>query len=78
MNIFSVITPTTQVEDLKAVIGKEVSQNQSPTLRAKLIKVGKASCLFEAVQSPYVKYPQMGVSVQYRVPNSIAWNSFFY
>jgi len=67
-----------QISELKAVIGKDTSQNQSPTLRAKLIKVGKANCLFEAVQSPYVKEKQPKVGVQYKVPNPIAWNSFFY
>ena len=40
------------IEDLKAVIGKDVSENRSPTLRAKLIKVNKTTCTFEVVQSP--------------------------
>ena len=30
------------IEDLKAVIGKDVSENRSPTLRAKLIKINKS------------------------------------
>jgi hypothetical protein len=42
--------------ELKQVIGKDVSQNQSPTCRARLVKVNKV----------------------YKVPNWIAWNSFFF
>jgi hypothetical protein len=79
MNIFSIIEPRTQREELKAVIGKETSQNFSPTCRAKLLKVNKVYSLFESVPSPYVKNPKPGsVGIKYKVPNSIAWNSFFY
>jgi hypothetical protein len=67
-----------KISELKEVIGKETSQNQSPTLRAKLVKVGKANCVFESVQSPYVREKQSNIGVQYKVPNSFAWNSFFY
>jgi hypothetical protein len=80
MNIFSIIAPNTQRADLQSVIGKEVSENHSPTCRAKLIKVNKATCLFESVQLPYKtsKYEQSKVGVRYRVPNSWAWNAFFF
>jgi hypothetical protein len=79
MNIFSIVEPRTQREELKAVIGKETSQNFSPTCRGKLLKVNKVYSLFESVPSPYVKNPKQGsVGVLYKVPNSIAWNSFFY
>ena len=78
MNIFSIIKPKTQRDDLKSVIGKDVSENRSPTCRAKLIKVNKATCLFESVQSPYKKYEQSKVGVRYRVPNAWAWNAFFF
>jgi len=79
MNIFSIIEPRTQREELKAVIGKETSQNFSPTCRGKLLKVNKVYSLFESVPSPYDKTPKPGsVGVLYKVPNSIAWNSFFY
>jgi len=49
-----------KIEELKSVIGKDVSQNFSPTCRARLVKV-----------------PEF-VGVKYKVPNWIAWNSFFY
>jgi hypothetical protein len=68
-----------QIQELKSVIGKDVSQNQSPTCRARLVSVGKANCIFESVPSPYDKFPkQEFVGVKYKVPNWIAWNSFFY
>jgi len=68
-----------QIQELKSVIGKEVSQNQSPTCRARLVSVGKSNCIFESVPSPYDKFPKPEfVGVKYKVPNWIAWNSFFY
>jgi hypothetical protein len=72
------IGPNDQISDLKAVIGKETSENHSPTCRGKLIRVGKTNCVFEAVQSPYVKAPQAGVGVRYKVLNPFAWNAFFF
>jgi hypothetical protein len=72
------VNQSTVVSDLKSVIGKDVSQNQSPTLRAKLIKVGKVNCVFESIQSDYVEYDQSKIGVQYKVPTQRAWNSFFY
>ncbi len=68
-----------KIEELKSVIGKDVSQNQSPTCRARLVSVGKTNCIFESVPSPYDKFPKPEfVGVKYKVPNWIAWNSFFY
>lgn len=67
------------ISDLKAVIGKEVSQNQSPTCRARLVSVGKSNCIFESVVSPYDKFPKAEfVGIKYKIPNWIAWNSFFF
>ena len=42
-----------QITELKSVIGKETSHNYSPTLRAKLVKVGKSYCKWEVSESPY-------------------------
>jgi hypothetical protein len=68
-----------QIQELKSVIGKDVSQNQSPTCRARLVSVGKSNCIFESVPSPYNKFPKPEfVGVKYKVPNWIAWNSFFF
>ena len=72
------VNKSTVVSDLKKVIGNKVSQNQSPTLVAKLVKVGKVNCVFESVQSDYVAYDQSKIGVQYKVPTQFAHNSFFY
>ena len=72
------VNQSTVVSDLKTVIGKKVCQNQSPTLVAKLVKVGKVNCVFESVQSDFVAYDQSKIGVQYKVPTQFAWNSFFY
>jgi hypothetical protein len=70
---------TSKAEDLKKVIGKETSENGSPTLRAKLIKVGRSNSIFESVKSPYVKnVDAKKIGVKYSVPNYIAWNAFFF
>jgi hypothetical protein len=43
-----------KIEELKSVIGKEVSENFSPTLRAKLIAIDESGmCIMEVVESPY-------------------------
>jgi hypothetical protein len=72
------VNQSTVVSDLKTVVGKKVCQNQSPTLVAKLVKVGKVNCVFESVQSDFVAYDQNKIGVQYKVPTQYAWNSFFY
>jgi hypothetical protein len=67
------------VNDLKQVIGKDTSQNFSPTCRARLVKVNKVNSTFESVPSLYGPPPKKEfVGVRYKVPNWIAWNSFFY
>jgi len=72
------VNKSTVVSDLKKVVGKKVSQNQSPTLVAKLVKVGKVNCVFESVQSDYFDYQNGRIGVQYKVPTQFAHNSFFY
>jgi hypothetical protein len=75
------VNKNTVVSDLKSVIGKRVTQNQSPTLVAKLVKVGKVNCVFESVESDYkstIGLVGYKVGVQYKVPTQFAWNSFFY
>jgi hypothetical protein len=68
-----------KIEELKSVIGKDISQNQSPTCRGKLVKVGKVYSTFESVPSPYAKFTNSeDVGVKYKVPNSWAWNAFFF
>lgn len=42
-----------KMEELKAVIGEEVPENFSPTLRAKLIGFRQNQCVMEVVKCPY-------------------------
>jgi len=67
-----------KIEELKSVIGKDVSENRSPTCRAKLIKVNKTTCTFEVVKSPYRSGDESRVGERYLVPISWAWNAFFF
>jgi len=78
MNIVTIIAPKTQRDDLKSVIGKEVSENHSPTCRGKLIKVNKTTCTFEVVKSPYRSGDESRIGETYLVPISWAWNAFFF
>jgi hypothetical protein len=72
--------------ELMEVIGKEVSENFSPTLRAKLVSVNELSgmCTMEVVPSPYVSMVQMGtlnvdkVGTKYEAPVYRIWNAFFF
>ena len=67
-----------KIEELKTKIGWDTSQNQSPTLRGKLIKVNKKTCTFEVIQSPYRSGDESRIGERYLVPISWAWNAFFF
>lgn len=67
-----------KIEELKSVIGKSVSENNSPTYHAKLIRVNKKTCTFETVQSPYRSGDENKIGKRYLVPISYAWNAFFF
>ena len=69
---------TTLREDLLKVIGEETSENRSPTLRAKLIRVNNTTCTFEVVQSPYRTGDESKIGKRYEVPISYSWNAFFF
>ena len=42
-----------KIKELNKVVGKDCSCNQSPTLRAKLISVGKYKCTLEVRPTMY-------------------------
>ena len=69
-----------KIEELKSVVGKEVSENRSPTLRAKLVRVNKKTCTFEVVKSPYKSNTKNNhrAGERYLVPISWSWNAFFF
>jgi len=64
--------------ELKTVIGKSVSENLSPTGRAKLVKICKDYCIFESVQSEYSVKPAHLIGVRYNRPIPYAWNAYFF
>lgn len=75
-----------KIEELKSVIGKEVSENFSPTLRAKLIAIDErtSNCIMEVAASPYVSMMQGGllnndeVGKLYVAPVYRIHNAFFF
>jgi hypothetical protein len=69
---------TTLREDLLKVIGQETSENRSPTLRGKLIRVNNTTCTFEVVQSPYRSGDESMIGNRYQVPIAYSWNAFFF
>ncbi len=74
-----------KITDLVKVVGKEVSENFSPTLRAKLVSIDETAgtCTMEVVKSPY---PEWSFSAQqnhtaghlYERPIEYVWNAFFF
>ena len=74
-----------KITDLVKVVGKEVSENFSPTLRAKLVSIDETAgtCTMEVVKSPY---PEWSWSAQqnhtaghlYERPIEYVWNAFFF
>ena len=81
MNIYS----HSKIAELAKVIGKEVSENFSPTLRAKLVNINEFEgvCTMEVVKSPY-KNGFMGsnhndlVGWRYERPIAYVWNAYFF
>ena len=80
MNIIEEIAQenSQRLADLKSVIGQVVSQNFSPTLSARLVKVTPKGCTFESVQSEYRNYPADKVGVIFTEAVETSWNCFFY
>ena len=74
--------------ELMKVIGETVSENFSPTLRAKLIAIdesrGGGVCIMEVVESPYTSMKTMGslnvdkVGMRYEAPVYRIHNAFFF
>ena len=75
--------------ELMKVIGETVSENFSPTLRAKLIAVdesrGGGVCIMEVVPSSYTSMVNGGdllnndkVGESYEAPINRIWNAYFY
>ena len=75
-----------KIQELVKVIGETVSENFSPTLRAKLVSINEFAgmCTMEVVESPYVSMVQMGslnndkVGMRYEAPIYRIHNAFFF
>ena len=72
------------MSELKGVIGKECSENFSPTLRAKLVEYDEFHdvCTMEVTESPYEGSWAWGqnhtAGHRYQAPASRIWNAFFF
>lgn len=67
----------TKASELREVIGKTVTENHSPTLYSKLIKIDSSTCVMEVVDGSTIKKPE-GPPQRYRIPLDQAWNAYFY
>jgi len=70
----------TRTQDLNTVIGKDCSCNQSPTLRAKLISVGKHKSLLEVTATMYsrAQWNNIYVGKKFTLDNTITHNMYFF
>jgi len=66
--------------ELREVVGKTVSCNMSPTLRAKLIKINRKDCVMQVEPTPYIKTTDLmkDVGKTFRMPIDHTWNAYFY
>jgi hypothetical protein len=69
-----------KISDLKTVIGKPCSCNQSPTLRAKLISVGKYKSTLEVTATMYsrAQWSNAHVGQKITLDNNIIHNMYFF
>jgi hypothetical protein len=74
-----------KITDLVKVVGEVVSENFSPTLRAKLVGINEHAgvCTMEVVPSPYPEWSWAAqqnhtAGHRYERPIEYIWNSFFF
>ena len=75
-----------KIMELVKMVGETVSENFSPTLRAKLVSINEYAgvCTMEVVESPYVSMKTMGslnedkVGTLYEAPVYRIHNAFFF
>ena len=67
-------------QELREVIGKTVSCNYSPTLRAKLLKVNRKDCVMEVAPTefPIFHNKTEDIGKTFRAPLDHTWNMYFY
>ena len=71
---------TSKEQELREVVGKTVSYNASPTLRAKLLKVNRKTCVLEVAASEFPIFSNATDSIgkTFKAPLEYTWNAFFY
>jgi hypothetical protein len=74
-----------KITDLVKVVGEVVSENFSPTLRAKLVGINEYEgvCTMEVVESPYPAHSFSAsnnhrAGERYERPIAYVWNAFFF
>jgi hypothetical protein len=67
-----------KIEELRESIGKTMSHNYSPTLRAKLVKVNKVTCILEVTKGEYIKDKDYTVGTRFKDNISNTWNALYY
>jgi hypothetical protein len=76
-----------KIKELKKCIGESVSENFSPTHRAKLLAIDESRsggvCIMEVVESPYPAHSFSAsnnhrAGERYEAPISRIWNAYFY
>ena len=70
----------TKASELREVVGKTVSCNWSPTLRAKLIKINRKDCVVQVEHTFYTKTSELmkDVGKTFRMPIEYVWNAYFF
>jgi len=70
----------TRTQDLNTVIGKDCSCNQSPTLRAKLISVGKHKSILQVTATMYsrAQWNNIYVGKKFTLDTSTVHNMYFF
>jgi len=67
-------------QELREVVGKTVSCNASPTLRAKLVKINRKDCVMQVEPTEY-EPSLIGsefVGKTFRMPIDYTWNAYFF
>ena len=73
-----------KISDLVKVVGEEVSENFSPTLRAKLVTINEYAgmCTMEVIPSPYegswAWQQNHTAGHRYERPIEYVWNAYFF
>jgi hypothetical protein len=71
-------TEATKLYELRASLGKTMSHNYSPTLRAKLVKVNKVTCVLEVTKGEYTKDKDYAIGIKFKDSVDNTWNALYY